>query len=271
MTHILNQIIAEKRREIAERKIAQSIAQLEKMPGFARPIISLAKALQSHETFGVIAEIKRASPSAGLLYPDLSVADVATGYVQNGAVALSILTDQKFFAGSLDDLIAARASCAVPILRKDFMIDEYQILESRAYGADMILLIARILSPAQTQSFAALARSLGMDVLLEVHNQTEIQTYMCDDMNILGVNARDLDVLQNDPMLHENIFPHLPRGIPVVAESGIRDAAQLVRLKQVGYHGFLIGEQFLKTGQPAAACGEMICVAQNILVSKDVP
>jgi len=271
MTHILDQIIAEKQREVAARKVAHPIEKLEKMPGFTRTCLSLAAALQSEKTFGVIAEIKRASPSAGLLFPDLSVAEVATGYVQNGATALSILTDQKFFSGSLDDLITARVHCTVPILRKDFMIDEYQIVESRAHGADVILLIVRILSPLQCAQFAALARSLGMDVLLEVHNEAEMQTHLCDDVNIIGVNARDLDRLQNDPALHENIFPYLPPGIPAVAESGIRDSAQLARLKQIGYHGFLIGEQFLKTAHPGAACGEMIAVAQKILPDQNAP
>jgi len=271
MTHILDQIIAEKQREFAARKVGHPIKKLEKMPDFVRPCLSLAGILQSEKTFGVIAEIKRASPSAGLLYPDLSVAEVATGYIQNGATALSILTDQKFFSGSLNDLVAARSHCAAPILRKDFMIDEYQIIESRAYGADVILLIARILPPQQCAQFAALARSLGMDVLLEVHSETEIQTHMCHDTNIIGVNARDLDRLQNDPSLHENIFSCLPPGISAVAESGIRNALQLARLKQIGYRAFLIGEQFLKTGAPAAACGKMIREVKNILADENAP
>jgi len=269
VTHILDQIIAEKQREVAERKAACVAAELEKLPGFTRPTVSLAAALTSGRTFGVIAEIKRASPSAGVLYPDLSVAEVAADYVQSGAAGLSILTDQKFFSGTLADLTAARAATDAPVLRKDFIIDEYQIIESRAHGADVILLIARILTPQQTRAFAALARSLGMDVLLEVHNEQEIAGHFCDGTNIIGVNARDLDKLQNSQALHAEIFPHLPRGMPAVAESGIRDAAQLARLKRAGYHGFLIGEQFLKTGRPAQACADMITGAQKILAGDD--
>ena len=269
MIHILDQIIAEKHREVEVRKESAPLHLLEQMPGFARETLSLAAALAAQKTFGVIAEIKRASPSAGVLYPELDVGEVAAGYIQNGAAALSILTDSKFFSGSLADLAVARTVSAAPILRKDFMIDAYQIIESRAHGADVILLIARILTPAQTKKFAAMARSLGMDVLLEIHTAQEITDHFCEYTNIIGVNARDLDILKNSETLHAEIFQALPPGIPAVAESGIRNAAQLAALKLIGYHGFLIGEQFLKTGRPAAACGEMIASAQKILASTD--
>lgn len=262
---ILEEIITHKLVEVAERKELLPIKLLEKSPFFATPIVSLKRYLDRSDRLGVIAEIKRRSPSKGVLAPSISVERLSIGYMQGGASALSILTDHKYFGGSNDDLSTARTFNFCPILRKDFIVDEYQLIEAKSIGADVALLIVRALSPDRLKTLYAQAVALGLEVLAEVHDQAELERALELDSAIIGINNRDLDTLQIDITRSAKLFQRIPRGRCVVAESGLNDPAVVAELKRGGFSGFLIGEHFMKQPDAARACKLFIEEAQREL------
>lgn len=251
---ILEKIIANKKREVQKLKSLHSLESFRADGIFwEEPGRSLKQTLLMEQTTGIIAEFKRKSPSKGWFKPqELEVDDVVLRYNDNGAAGISVLTDQVFFGGDLEDLIQARAITDVPLLRKDFIIDEWQIAESKAYGADVILLIAACLSPARVQELASFARSVGLEVLLEIHDQSELD-HVCDEVDMIGVNNRNLKTFEVDVNTSLQLIAHLPDDVPVIAESGISDHATIHRLKEAGFSGFLIGETFMKEEDPGNA------------------
>lgn len=258
MTSILDEIVGSKRREVAERRELYPPKLLEGSVFFASPTVSLAHYLRREDKVGVIAEIKRRSPSKGSLNPHISIEKLSIGYMQAGASALSVLTDSAYFGGSSDDLRTARKFNFCPILRKDFTVDEYQVIEAKAIGADAILLIAAALSPEKTEALARLAKSLGLEVILEVHSEAELASHLCDGAQIVGVNNRDLQTFSVNLETSERVRPLIPNDRVAVAESGISDAETIVRFKKIGYHGFLIGEAFMRHSRPEDACRALV-------------
>jgi indole-3-glycerol phosphate synthase len=255
---ILDQIVAYKRAAVAEHKDLYPIKLLEKSLYFASPTVSLAKYLTRPDKSGIIAEIKRASPSKGVINKHVSIERTSIGYMQAGASALSVLTDEKFFHGKNDDLKAARTFNYCPILRKDFTIDEYQIIEAKSIGADAILLIAAILTPDEIKRFSALAQSLGLEVLLEVHNDEELQRSYCDSITVVGVNNRNLHDFSVSLEISAELASKIPSQFLKISESGIKTAKDVHYLKSVGYNGFLIGEQFMQHSRPEEACAQFV-------------
>lgn len=252
MKNILAEIVAHKHIEVAARKLQRSAQDLQQSSAFQRETLSLRHFLQQPEKTGIIAEFKRRSPSKGLINGDVTVQQVTTAYTRYGASGLSVLTDEKYFGGSSDDLQQARSFNQIPILRKDFVIDEYQILEAKAIGADVILLIAECLDAAQVAQLAAFAHNLGLEVLLEVHSETQLEKVTAHT-HLVGVNNRDLVTFQVDFNRSCELAPKIPADKVKVAESGINDPAAIVTLKAAGFQGFLIGEHFMKQEDPARA------------------
>jgi len=200
---------------------------------------------------GIIAEFKRRSPSKGPINENADVVDVTQEYVRGGASGLSVLTDERFFGGSIEDMDKARQN-SVPILRKDFMIDEYQLLEAKAFGADVILLIAACLTPVEVKRLAVFARSLGLEVLLEIHNEEELG-HICEETELVGVNNRDLKTFTVDVERSIRLLGKIPPEKIIIAESGISRVDTIVHLRKSGFHGFLIGENFMKEKNPGLA------------------
>lgn len=258
MKNILEEIVAHKRKEVAERSDLYPVKLLEKSLYFPSTPVSLRGYLRRPDRLGVIAEIKRRSPSKGDINKHISVEELSIGYMQAGASALSVLTDTKYFGGKLEDLTTARRFNFCPILRKDFVIDEYQVLEAKSAGADAVLLIAAALRPDEVRSLGALARSLGLEVLLEVHSEEELRRYECPEASLIGVNNRDLSTFTVDVSTSERIAPLISAEFGKVTESGISDAATILRLKAAGFEGFLIGEAFMRHSKPQAACKRLI-------------
>nr|WKN34858.1 indole-3-glycerol phosphate synthase TrpC [Tunicatimonas sp. TK19036] len=259
---ILDTIVVRKKAEVAERKERQTINTLEKSSLFDRPTYSLSQALRQ-TTPGIIAEFKRKSPSKGIINDQAGVSDTTRGYIKAGAAALSVLTDIDFFNGSDENLQIAREQNVAPILRKDFTIDEYQITEAKAIGADAILLIAAILPPPRVLALAQHAHRLGLEVLLEVHNETELQQTALNDLiapfiDVVGVNNRDLNTFHTTIETSIQLAQLMPKEIVKISESGINDPANIRTLMDHGYEGFLIGEYFMKQSNPAQACQEFI-------------
>lgn len=252
MKNILAEIVAHKQTEVAARKQQRSAEELQQTSVFDREPLSLRSFLQNPEKTGIIAEFKRRSPSKGLINGEVTVQQVTTAYTRYGASGLSVLTDEKYFGGSSDDLQQARSFNQIPILRKDFVIDEYQILEAKAIGADVILLIAECLDAAQVAHLSRFAHNLGLEVLLEVHSEAQLEK-VTDHTHLVGVNNRDLITFQVDFNRSCELAPKIPADKIKVAESGINDPAAIVTLKAAGFQGFLIGEHFMKQEDPARA------------------
>ncbi len=246
---ILDKIIADKYKEVALKKSIIPILQLENSVLFNRETSSLASALRESTT-GIIAEFKRRSPSKAVINQSASVHDVAKGYEYAGVCGMSVLTDGKYFGGSLDDVLLARASVQFPILRKEFIIDEYQILEAKAHGADVILLIAAVLTRNEIKTLSEMAKSLGLDVLLEVHNLEELQKSIMPSLDMLGVNNRNLKTFEVSTDISKELSNHIPTDFVKVSESGISSVSAIKELQPFGYQGFLIGENFMKTENP---------------------
>ena len=251
--NILEQIIQKKITEVEDCKKAVPISALEKSIGVLRSTLSLKAAIRRPDRSGIIAEFKRRSPSKGIINGDASVQRVTTGYASAGASALSVLTDQQFFGGSNDDLVEARKHNTCPILRKDFTIDEYQILEARSIGADAILLIAAVLTPERSKRLASFAHSMGMEVLLEVHNEDELRGHLDAGADLIGVNNRNLKDFSVSIDISKQLVPLIPTEVVRVSESGISSPATIVDLERSGFEGFLIGENFMKEQVPEAA------------------
>jgi indole-3-glycerol phosphate synthase len=255
--NILDNIVADKRKEVALRKSLIPVSQLEQSVLFERQTISLANKLKQSNS-GIIAEHKRRSPSKSVINQNLNVFDVAKGYEDAGVCGMSILTDGKYFGGSLDDLLTARASCNLPLLRKEFIIDEYQLLEAKAYGADVILLIAAILSKVEIKQFSEFAKSLNLDVLLEVHNEEELHKSIMPSLDMLGVNNRNLKTFDVSLETSKSLSQLIPNDFVKVSESGISNIEAIKELKPYGYQGFLIGENFMKTDDAGKSAKEFI-------------
>ncbi|GJM61084.1 indole-3-glycerol phosphate synthase TrpC [Persicobacter diffluens] len=250
--NILDKIILAKKEEVAAAKAKVSTTAIEQMPLFERVCPSLADSLKSHP-YGIISEFKRQSPSKGLINGSAKPVETAKGYEAAGAAAISCLTDEPFFGGTLADLSAVRGAVDIPVLRKEFIVDEYQILEAKGYGADIILLIASALSVEECHQFAAFAKSLGLNTLLEVHDKEELLKYQNEDMDVVGVNNRNLKTFVTDYRQSLELLPFFPSGTVKISESGLHEVSQLKELKAAGFDGFLIGENFMKTENPGQA------------------
>jgi len=250
---ILDKIVAKKKIEVAEAKAKTTVEELQQYPLFSRTCYNLKASILNPERTGIIAEFKRASPSKGLINGNVTVQEVVKGYQAAGASAISVLTDPDFFQGSLADLTAAREVLTIPLLRKEFIVDAYQIAEAKAYGADIILLIAACLSPAEVKTLAAYAKELGLNVLLEVHNEEELFANTIENIDAIGVNNRNLKDFSVSLEHSYNLVNLIPAPYIKVSESGISDPESIRDLKQRGFQGFLIGENFMKTDNPQLA------------------
>ena len=250
-TNILAKIVDHKKIEVAERKEQISVVQLEAMPLFTSQGHSLKLNLLNPALTGIIAEFKRQSPSKGVINDTASVADVANAYTQFGAAGISVLTDKDFFGGTIDDLSIAVKN-PIPVLRKEFIIDEFQLLEAKAYGASVILLIAACLTPAATHALATFAKSIGLEVLLEIHEENEL-AHISDAVNFVGINNRSLKSFEVNIEHSLQLKNQLPKNILSIAESGIYSLETFKLLKKEGFDGFLMGEYFMKEANPAAA------------------
>ena len=262
--NILDTIVACKREEVDQRKQRTPEDTLRHSEHFQRSTYSLAQALRNTPP-GIIAEFKRKSPSKGTINAHADVQETTTGYVQAGAAALSVLTDIDFFGGSDENLRIARAHSQCPILRKDFTIDPYQIIEAKAIGADAVLLIAAILTPPRVLTLAQHAHSLGLEVLLEVHNQAELEKTALNEtiapfIDVVGVNNRNLKTFEVSIDTSIQLAPLIPREMVKISESGISDPATVRQLMEHGYQGFLMGEHFMKQENPVGTCEEFIKV-----------
>lgn len=264
MSDILEKILATKREEIPRLKKRYSHSTLESLgieQGASRGFIAALDAKVAAGQAGVIAEIKKASPSKGLIRADFDPGWIAREYAAGGAACLSVLTDELYFQGHNAYLVQARASCALPAIRKDFLIDPLQIAEARAIGADCVLLIASALSSAQLAELAAYAAQLGMDVLVEVHDRAELEPVLAAKLpsnTLLGINNRSLRSFATRLEITLDLLPLLPDGRPVVTESGIASRADVQRMREAGVHRFLVGESLMRQESPAAALRALI-------------
>lgn len=259
--NILDTIIAKKKIEVEKRKRSKTISELEKMIFFKNETFSFKEFLLRKDRTGIIAEFKRKSPSKGIINSCSFAADVTRDYVKHGASAVSVLTDEEFFGGSLNDLMEARIN-DIPILRKDFIIDEYQIIESKSYGADIILLIAACLSKDEVKKFSAFAKNLGLKVLLEIHNENELE-HICDEADVVGINNRDLKSFNVDLNHSIELCKKIPADKIKISESGIDEVKTIRFLKQNGFSGFLIGEKFMKEKDPGKAFADFVKELKN--------
>jgi len=255
--NILETIIAAKVEEVKKCKERVSIAQIQKGPYFNSPCLSLVQNLLKEDATGIIAEFKRRSPSKGVINGTASVADVVKAYSAHGACGISVLTDQQFFGGHDNDVLEARAIVKVPILRKEFVIDEYQLLEAKAMGASVILLIAACLAPKRVMQLAQFAKNLGLEVLLEIHNNEEL-VHVCDEVDLVGVNNRNLKTFTVNVQQSIDLADKIPAGKIKISESGINDVRTISRLQAYGYKGFLIGENFMKQTEPSIAFADFV-------------
>jgi indole-3-glycerol phosphate synthase len=254
---ILDEIIANKRKELALAIERTTIRDLEKRKLFKRPALSMTDFIIDPDKTGIIAEFKRKSPSRGVINADVTIEEVTTGYFRSGASALSILTDKTFFGGSESDLTRARELNSIPILRKDFILDEYQIVEARAIGADAILLIAAVLSASQVKQLAGFARSLGMQVLLELHGRSELDR-ICEFVDMVGVNNRDLNTFEVDMEVSLELAGEISPDFVRISESGITSPLVVKKLRSAGFQGFLIGENFMRAPDPVLAFSDFV-------------
>ena len=254
--NILEKIVAYKKNEVGANRKRVPVSELENRTSFKRNCYSLREALLDNESTGIIAEFKRRSPSKGIINDTADVIEVTTAYAANGAAALSVLTDQHFFGGSDEDVIQARIN-NIPVLRKDFIIDEYQVVEAKSIGADVILLIAACLDPTEVKRLATFAKNLGLEVLLEIHNEQELE-HICDECDIVGVNNRDLKHFTVDINRSLELSELIPPDKIKISESGITDTDTIQRLRIAGFRGFLIGENFMKEKDPSIAFASFV-------------
>jgi indole-3-glycerol phosphate synthase len=256
---ILDKIIAFKKTEIAKIKAEVHIKKLVESPNFGREVFSLKKSLLEVGSTGIIAEFKRQSPSKGIINDTATIADVTNGYLDANVAAQSILTDTSFFGGSMADLMEARViNQQKPILRKDFIVDGFQIVEAKAIGADVILLIAACLTSEELKNYGNLAADIGLEVLYEVHTQEDLDKINDLDNKIIGINNRNLNTFEVDLENSIKLSNQIPDSSLKISESGISDPKIIMGLKEYGFQGFLIGETFMKSENPGEACLEFI-------------
>ena len=257
---ILRRILARKAEEIAERQRRVTLAELRDRAAAAPPVRGFHRALAARIAQGrsaVIAEIKKASPSKGVIRPDFDLVAIARSYEAGGATCLSVLTDVDFFQGADDYLVQARAATALPVLRKDFTIDPYQVYEARAMGADCILLIVAALEPARMAELEGVAHELGMAVLVEVHDQPELERALRLQTPLIGVNNRNLRTFEVSLDTTLSLLPLVPAERLLVTESGIATRADVERLRAAGVHAFLVGEAFMRAPEPGEALAQL--------------
>lgn len=254
---ILDQIIASKKREVLLKKSIIPIKQLEESVLFNRQAKSLAYNL-SNSSSGIIAEHKRRSPSKSVINQTNSVENVVKSYENGGASGISILTDNQYFGGSLDDLILARATTNLPLLRKDFIIDDYQIIEAKAFGADVILLIAAVLTRTEIKELSELSQSLDLEVLLEIHNHEELEKSIMPSLDLIGVNNRNLKTFEVNLDYSKQLASKIPNDFIKISESGIDSVESVLALKEYGFIGFLMGEYFMKSENSENLMSEFI-------------
>lgn len=255
--NILDKIVEEKRKEVSARKELYPTALLEKSLFFENNTISMKEYILRDDKFGIIAEFKRKSPSKGMINEYADVEKVSIGYMQAGASGLSVLTDEKFFGGSSRDLTTARKFNFCPILRKDFIIDEYQITEAKSIGADVILLIAAILTPDEVEKLAKFAKSLKLEILLELHDEQEFQ-HINQHIDLVGINNRNLKDFSVDTNKSIEMAKKIPNDFVKVAESGISNIETILNFRANGFKGFLMGERFMQSSRPELACKNFI-------------
>lgn len=265
MSNILDIIVNHKKLEVSRRRNNVSVKELEASPGFTRSCLSLKASLKNKSKTAIIAEFKRCSPSKGMINEHGKVEEITGKYCQYGASGLSVLTDENFFKGSDKDLKLARFN-DIPILRKEFIIDEYQIIEAKSIGADVILLIAECLTKDEVKRFAKKANVLGMEVLLEMHSQAELNKISAD-ISLVGINNRDLKTFKVDINRSIQLSEKLPEGMMKIAESGIDDPEIIIKMKQAGFDGFLMGEYFMKQQDPGEAFNIFVKTLQSRLNS----
>ena len=249
---ILDEIVEARRADVARAKRATPVAALEARPAYSAPRRGFAAALRGRAP-AVIAEVKQASPSKGVIRADCDPVAIARGYAAAGAAAISVLTEERHFRGRLEDLEPIRAAVDVPLLRKDFLFDPYQLIEARAWGADAVLLIVAMLDSRQLADLHAAATSLGLDVLVEAHSAAEVEHAAAAGATVIGVNNRDLQTFVTTLATAERLRPLVPVGALAVAESGIETPADVARLRSAGYQAFLVGESFMRAADPGAA------------------
>ena len=260
MPDILDRILQRKAEEIAERRARVAEHELVAQAAVASPVRGFVEAIRTRlesSQAAVIAEIKKASPSKGLLRADFRPAEIARSYEKGGATCLSVLTDVDFFQGADEYLRAARAACALPVLRKDFTVDPYQVYEARVLGADCILLIVAALADSRLGELAGLAQHLGMDVLVEVHDQAELERALRLNVPLLGINNRNLRTFETRLETTLALLGQIPEDRIVVTESGIHAPADVARMRAAGVHAFLVGEAFMKASDPGAKLAEL--------------
>ena len=255
---ILKEIIEHKKVEGAERKSLYPVKLLEQSIYFGSRTVSLKKYIQRVDKSGIIAEFKRKSPSKGIINAHASVERTSIGYMQAGASALSVLTDLKYFDGKNEDLKTARRFNFCPILRKDFTVDEYQIVEAKSIGADAILLIAAVLDSKEIERLAQFAKSLGLETLLEVHDSDELARSINPHIDCVGVNNRDLKTFEVSIDTSISLADKIPDEFVKISESGINGPRTIIELKQAGYQGFLVGERFMQSARPQKSCAAFI-------------
>lgn len=261
---ILDRIVEKKLAEVAQRKATIPAQSLEKLPTIQRTVNSARTAIQAAGSTGIIAEFKRKSPSKGVINDTADVVVTTQGYARAGAACLSVLTDEPFFGGKPDDLIKARAANpTVPVLRKDFVVDPYQLLEAKAWGADLVLLIAACLTPDQVKALGLEAKRLGLEVLLEVHDEDELDQCLAIEelpqiVDLIGVNNRSLKTFVTSVETSLRLTDRIPSSFVKVAESGLSSATTIQVLREAGFEGFLIGEAFMKTSAPAEALAALV-------------
>lgn len=255
---ILDNIKQHQLKEVALQKVLNPIHLLEKSSLFNTNPISLKAAILNSQQNGIIAEFKRKSPSKGAINLKADVKKITTGYINAGASALSILTNQHFFGAQTQDFETARAFNKCPILRKDFILDEYQLIESKSMGADVILLIAKMLSPKEVKNLSKTAQDIGLEVFLELQNQDEINHYHFDHVDVVGINNRNLNTFDVDTENSIKLAQQLPSSLLKIAESGIKSAETIKMLKATGFNGFLIGEYFMQSSDPSEKCHELM-------------
>ena len=259
---ILDKIVEDKKIEINKLLSNSSISKLENSHLFSRKCISLKESIKNNNS-GIICEFKRRSPSNQNINYISSLSDVVSGYEEAGAAGLSILTNKKYFDGDTQDIIDIRDISNLPILRKEFIISEYQVIEAKSIGSDAILLIASILSKEEIISYSSLAKSIGLEVLLEIHSEDELYKISGDDIDIVGVNNRNLDTLEIDLNNSVELYGKIPSKFIKISESGISEVESILKLKEVGYNGFLIGEKFMKTNNPMESAYDFIKKIEN--------
>ena len=257
MKTILDEIVAQKRVEILEKQKIQSIEDFKNSENFNLPIKSSKESILDESKSGIIAEFKRKSPSKGFINKDANVKEVVAGYEKFGASVISVLTDEQFFGGSFDDLIDAKNVLNIPILRKDFIVDEYQVYETKAIGADLMLLIAECLTKDEVYNLAKTAKEIGLEVLLELHSEDQLEK-VNEFIDLIGINNRNLKNFEVDIEKSKQILKQLPKDLIKVAESGISDPETVKELRQAGFQAFLIGENFMKAENTTLAFEQFV-------------